>query len=302
MDIRQLTTFHRVATRLSFTRAASELKYAQSSVTAQIKGLESSLGVELFERLRGGIRLTPAGERLLPYAERIMTLADEARGATAGFSDPAGLLTIGTMESLTSYRMPPVLELFHHRFPRLHLVLRPSLGVETCHALRQGVFDLAFLMEAETEHAGVQSVVLGAEPLVAVAAPGHPLAHARHVTTDDLRTVPVLAPEAGCAYRDLFEAELADGTGEAAPFLEFGNIESVKRGVAAGLGVGLLPLMTVTEAVDAGTLAVLDWEPSFEVFTQIAWRRGKRLTREMRLFVDQAVGCMAEFYRTPVAA
>ena len=302
MDIRQLTTFHRVATLLSFTRAASELKYAQSSVTAQIKGLEVSLGVELFERLRGRIRLTPAGQRLMPYAEQILALTDEAREVATGLGDPSGVLTVGTMDSITSYRMPPLLEFFHHRYPLLQLVLRPSMCAETCHALRQGIFDLGFLMEAETEHSGVETEILGAEPLSVVAATGHPLTRADRVTIEDLRQVPILAPEAGCAYRELFEQELNEGSPEPVAFLEFGNIESIKRGVAAGLGISLLPTMTVADATEAGTLAVLDWKPPFEVYTQVAWRRGKQLSREMRLFVEQTVDFMSEYYRTPAAA
>ncbi|MFJ8075436.1 LysR family transcriptional regulator [Streptomyces sp. NPDC096176] len=296
MDIRQLTTFHKVATLLSFTRAATELNYAQSSVTAQIKSLEASLGAELFERLSGKIQLTQAGRRLLPYAEQMLTLAGEARGAASGAGDPAGLLTIGTMESITSYRMPPVLEFFHHRYPQLQLVLRPSLCAETLHSLRQGTFDMGFLMEAETQHSGVESEVLGAEPLVVVAAPEHPLAAEEKVTLEQLREVQVLAPEAGCAYRELFEAELNDGTGEPVPFLEFGNIESIKRGLTAGLGVALLPTMTVADDIEAGTLTVLAWEPPFEVFTQLAWRRGRHLSREMRLFIDRTVEFMSGDY------
>lgn len=296
MDIRQLTTFHKVATLLSFTRAASDLKYAQSSVTAQVKSLESSLGVELFERLAGKIQLTPAGHRFLPYAEQMLSLAGEARGMVAGGGEPSGLLTIGTMESITSYRMPPVLEFFHHRYPQLQLVLRPSLCAETLHSLRQGTFDMGFLMEAETRHPGVESEVLGSEPLVVVAAPGHPLAKETKVSLDQLREVQVLAPEAGCAYRELFEAELNDGSGEPVPFLEFGNIESIKRGLAAGLGVSLLPAMTVADDIAAGSFAVLAWEPPFEVFTQLAWRRGRQETREMRLFIDRTMECMAGEY------
>lgn len=296
MDIRQLTTFHKVATLLSFTRAATELRYAQSSVTAQIKSLETSLGVELFERLAGKIQLTPAGQRFLPYAEQMLTLAGEARGIASGDGEPSGLLTIGTMESITSYRMPPVLELFHHRYPQLQLVLRPSLCAETLHSLRQGTFDMGFLMEAETRHPGVESEMLGPEPLVVVAAPDHPLAKETKVELDQLRDVQVLAPEAGCAYRELFEAELNDGSGEPVPFLEFGNIESIKRGLTAGLGVSLLPTMTVADDIAAGTLAPLSWEVPFEVYTQLAWRRGCRQTREMRLFIDRTLECMASEY------
>ncbi|MFE5814135.1 LysR family transcriptional regulator [Streptomyces sp. NPDC056479] len=296
MDIRQLTTFHKVATLLSFTRAATELKYAQSSVTAQIKSLETSLGVELFERFGGRIQLTQAGQRLMPYAEQMLTLAGEARGVAVDEGEPSGQLTIGTMESVTSYRMPPVLEFFHHRYPHVQLVLRPSLCAETLHSLRQGTFDMGFLMEAETRHSGVESEMLGREPLVVVAAPNHPLVAEEKVTLDQLREVQVLAPEAGCAYRELFEAELNDGTGEPVPFLEFGNIESIKRGLAVGLGVSLLPTMTVADDIAAGTLAALAWEPPFEVFTQLAWRRGRQLTREMRLFIDRTMECMTAEY------
>ncbi|MET7638036.1 LysR family transcriptional regulator [Streptomyces sp. NPDC005438] len=302
MDIRQLTSFHRVATLLSFTRAAAELKYAQSSVTAQIKTLEVSLGVELFERLRGRIRLTQAGERLMPYAEQILSLTDEARAATSGTGEPTGVITVGTMESITSYRMPPLLEFFHHRYPQLQIVLRPSAGTELCQALRQGTVDMGFLMDARTERPGVHCEVLGVEELTVVASPEHPLARTGGITTEDLRRVPVLAPEAGCGYRELFDAELNTGSGEPVSFLEFGNIESVKRGVAVGLGVSLLPTMAVTDELAAGTLTALDWTPPFEVHTQLAWRQGKQLSQEMRLFVEQTAQFTAEYYRTLVAA
>ncbi|WP_037802878.1 LysR family transcriptional regulator [Streptomyces sp. NRRL F-5135] len=298
MDIRQLRTFHRVAALGSVTRAAAELNYAQSSVTGQIKSLEVSLGTDLFERVGGKIRLTPAGSRLLPYAGQMLSLADQARGATVADGQPEGQLTIGTMESITSYRMPSVLEYFHHRYPRLQLILRPSLCAETLHALRQGDFDAGFLMEAETQHSGVHSEVLGREPLVVVAAPNHRLAGEAKVSTDDLREEAVLAPEAGCAYRELLEAELNDGSGEPVPFLEFGTIEAIKRGVGAGLGISLLPRMTVTEELAAGTLAQLAWEPPFELYTQLAWRKGAPLSRERQVFIDRVLESLSHEYRT----
>ncbi|MQS01374.1 LysR family transcriptional regulator, partial [Streptomyces alkaliterrae] len=211
MDLRQLTTFHRVAALLSFTRAAAELNYAQSSVTAQVKGLELALGVQLFERLRGGVRLTPAGERLLPYAERILALVDEARENTVGRSGPSGTLTVGTTECLTSYRMPPVLEFFHHRYPELRLALRPATTGETHEALRQGSVDVGLFTEVRSDHEGLCVEVLGREPLVAVASAGHRLARLPEVTTEDLRTVQVLAPEPGACYRTLLEEELTGG-------------------------------------------------------------------------------------------
>ncbi|MCI3278865.1 LysR family transcriptional regulator [Streptomyces cylindrosporus] len=292
MELRLLVTFEKVATVLSFTQAAAELKYAQSSVTGQIRALESSLGVELFDRLGSRIRLTEAGERLLPYARRIIELTEEARAAATGTEEPAGSLVVGTMESLTSYRLPPLLEFFHHRYPKVRLSLRTTIGDETRQALRQGTYDLGFLMEAETEHPGLESTVLAVEPLALVAAPRHALA-GREFGTADLVRQALLATEPGCAYRDLFEQELKS-TGEAVDFMEFGTIEATKRAAAAGLGVSLLPEITVAAELKDGSLVRLEWQPPFTLRTQLAWRAGKRLPAHVRLFVEQARRLVSE--------
>jgi DNA-binding transcriptional LysR family regulator len=80
--------------------------------------------------------------------------SEEARAAVADTEEPSGSLAVGTMESLTSYRLPPLLEYFHHRHPKVRLSLRTTIGDETRQALRQGTYDVGFLMEAATEHAG----------------------------------------------------------------------------------------------------------------------------------------------------
>ncbi|MCX4818585.1 LysR family transcriptional regulator [Streptomyces sp. NBC_01142] len=294
MELRLLVTFEKVATVLSFTQAAAGLQYAQSSVTSQIRSLESSLGTELFDRLGSRIRLTEAGERLLPYARRIIELADEAQAAVTGTEEPAGTINIGTMESLTSYRLPALLELFHHRYPQVQLSLRPTLGDETRQALRQGLYDIGFLMEQKTVHAGLETEVLTAEPLVLVCSPTHPLAGAAKLATVDLAGVQLVGTEPGCPYRDLFEGELRERNGAPPPFMEFGTIEATKRGVAGGLGVALLPRMAVREELASGALVGLPWEPPFRLHTQVAWRQGKRLPRHVRLFIDETVRLVRE--------
>lgn len=90
MQLRQLSTFRTVADALNVTRAAERLNYAQSSVTEQIKALEQDLGVRLFERSNRGLRLTPAGRRLVDYAERMLSLAEEARAAVTEVGSPGG--------------------------------------------------------------------------------------------------------------------------------------------------------------------------------------------------------------------
>jgi DNA-binding transcriptional LysR family regulator len=301
LDLRLLATFEKVAVLLSFTRAAAELAYAQSTVTAQVRALEQDLGVALFDRLGSRIRLTGAGERLLPYARRLLDLAAEARAAAVEPGEPSGQLTVGTIESLTSYRLPPLFELFHHRYPKVRLSLRTTIGDETLDALRRGVYDLGFLMEARTEHTGLETVVLLPEPLALVAAPGHALA-GRPLATAELCGATLLAVESGCAFRDLFEAELTAAAEEPVSFREFGTVEATKRAAATGLGIALLPEVTVADALAARTLQRLDWQPSFTLHSQLAWRSGKQLPPAARLFVEQTRRLLREQRERPPAS
>ncbi|MFC4334842.1 LysR family transcriptional regulator [Salininema proteolyticum] len=292
MELRQLETFQTVAEHLSFTKAAARLNYAQSTVTGQIKALESSLKATLFDRRGGTIRLTDEGRRILSYAERMLALADEARASVAEPADLEGSLVVGTMESITSYRMRDLLELFHHRYPGVRLFLRPSLCAETCEALHNGDYDLGFLMEDTTSFPGLDGVTLVREELDLVAAPSHELA-GRPLDTADLLDQAILVPERGCAFRDLFEKELTSG-GAAPSLMELGTVEAVKRGVASGLGIALLPRMTLEEETVKGDLVRLDWRPPFTLHSQLVWREDRRLTPVQRLFVEQTVRAMRE--------
>ncbi|GAA1405809.1 LysR family transcriptional regulator [Kitasatospora putterlickiae] len=288
MDIRQLTTFHRAATLLSFSAAAAELNYAQSTVTGQIRSLENAVGVALFERLAGRkVRLTLAGERLLPFAERLLSLADEALAAAVGPREPSGRLAIGVMDSLAAYRLPPLFEYFRHRYPRLQLAPQVGTGSQVLHALREGSVDLGLVTCEQVRHEGLESEVLGQEPLVAVVSPGHDMARRHRVTGADLRDVPVLAPESGGGrWRDA-GAAVPGGAGGAVSVLESGTVEETKRWAAAGLVVGLVPRVSVEEDLAAGRLAALAWRPPVEVHTQLVRRPRTPLTREMRLFIER---------------
>ncbi|HEX5596874.1 MAG TPA: LysR family transcriptional regulator, partial [Micromonosporaceae bacterium] len=294
MDFRQLETFRKVAQLRSLTRAATELRYAQSTVTAQIKSLESDLKLSLFDRSGRGVRLTAAGEQLLPYAERILDLVAEARRNLHPEREPSGVLTVGTMESITSYRLPPLLELFHHRYPKLQLSLRATSCTATRAALRQGTFDVGFLMEYEREHPGLASIVLCEEPLALVSAPKHPLAGRDRIDIAQLRDTTVLGTEPGCVYRDKFQELLGADGQDPYPVLEYGTIEAIKRSAEARLGVALLPKVTVAAELDAGSLVALAWPVPFRIYTQLAWNDTRWVPPEVRLFVSEATRVIRE--------
>jgi DNA-binding transcriptional LysR family regulator len=294
MDIRHLETLLAVSRLRSFSRAADELGYAQSTVTGQVKGLEAELGAQLLDRSGGLVKVTSAGQKLIPLAQRILDLVSEVEIVVREGDEPAGSVVVGSIESLITYQLSPLVELFHYRFPDIRLLMRPSLCPDTKQSLRNGEFDIGFLMAAETAHPGLTSITLCAEELVLVAAPGHPLTCLPQVTTADLRNASLLNTEYGCPYREMFESALSDGAQEPVHLLEFGTIEAIKQMAISGLGVTLLPRFAVAEEIRDSQLAVAAWPVPFTIFSQLAWRKDKWMSKVLQVFINESVKAFRE--------
>ncbi|HVU14696.1 MAG TPA: LysR family transcriptional regulator [Phototrophicaceae bacterium] len=287
MDLRQLKTFQTVAATLSFTRAAEQLDYAQSSVTAQVRALEDELGVQLFDRLGRRVTLTDAGERLLDYAEKMLKLADEAALALAESSEPTGKLIIAAPETLSTYRLPPLLKQFRTRYPRVQLILRSFLVPETLARLADGSVDVAVLLtDAPPDSNGLMIVPLVEEHLLLLAAPEHHLNDGGCVQPDDLRDESLLLTEAGCSYRGAFENRLLARGVRPTTTMEFGSVEAIKQCVMANLGLTLLPEIAVCSEVNQGKLVALPWfEPDFHMGTRLIWHKDKWLSPALQEFI-----------------
>lgn len=287
MELKHLTTFLAVARDLSFTRAAQELGYVQSSVTAHIKSLESDLGVPLFERLGRRIALTDAGAELRKHAQYLVSYADEVQQAVHEASgDPRllrGTLRIAAPESLCAYRLPPVLRALQDRFPQLRVVFGAAGRSSLLTALNEGTMDAGFLIEESLAAPTVTAERIAEEPLLLIANPEHHLASCEQVHTADLASETLLLMERGCAQRDVMEKELKSAEIQPSS-MEFVSIEALKRCSAAGLGVAMLPASTVTEDVNRGDVAVLPWvvQPSLGIyFIQHKDRRRTTVLREL---------------------
>jgi DNA-binding transcriptional LysR family regulator len=279
VDHRQLTTFRMVCHTRSITRAAAELGYSQSAVTSQVKSLESVLRVSLFERRRDGVRLTAFGERFLPYAERMLTLADEARTALHADGALAGTLIIGASESVTTYRLPALVEALHHRHPDIRLALRIFREGQALRALERAEIDVCLLSAVDQPAGDFRLRDLGTDDLVLVAAPGH--------TVDGGRFL-IAQPE--CLYARILAAEIGP---PAANALQFGTLEGVKKAVAAGLGVALLPRVVVTDLVAGGEAAILPWRAASPARLYAAWTGKHDGSREL----DAVVALMSRTSR-----
>lgn len=257
MDIRHLKTFLAVAAGLSFRKAAEALHYAPSTVTAQIRALEDDLGAPLFERTGRRVLLTDQGRRLLPRARRIAEMADDARRAVTHDAD-SGELSVRMSQSLGMLCLPEALRRFRVRFPatRVHVATASRHGLAA--DLRHGEVDLALLVGRPFAAEGVDMETLRREPLVCIAAPRSPLADLDRVTPADLDGQPLVLTRHVWSLRPAIEQTLAAAHVQPGPVLECSSIVIVKRCVAAGLGVAVVPLSAVRRELDRGELCALD--------------------------------------------
>ncbi|AXG52845.1 transcriptional regulator [Streptomyces lincolnensis] len=189
MELRQLTYFVTVAEELHFGRAAERLHIVQSGVSQQIRRLERELGAELFDRSSRHVRLTAAGERLLPEARTVLAAADRARAAVA---PPPGL-RIGTSTGLGEH-LDRVLAAFARRAPGVPVELHSLPVAERLARVAGGRLDAAFVRAVEPVP-GVRVLPLWADPLVVALPATHPLAARTEIGVEELAGLPLALTE-----------------------------------------------------------------------------------------------------------
>ena len=198
MDLSDLQIFSAVVREGSVTRAAERLHRVQSNVTTRIRQLEEDLSVALFIREGKRLHLAPAGQVLLGYAERLLALADEARGAVLD-ARPRGTFRLGAMESTAAVRLPGLLSEYHRRHPGVVLELRTGNPQVLGSAILAGDLDAALVAEPIAD-APFEKTFAFDEELVIVAPANHPPIGRKG---DLPRTVLVF--EHGCPHRKRLE-------------------------------------------------------------------------------------------------
>ncbi|WP_219836819.1 LysR family transcriptional regulator [Paenibacillus sp. R14(2021)] len=240
MDLHLLHVFHITAAQGSISKAAQHLGYAQSNVTNKIKQLEADLNTQLFYRHNKGILLTPSGHTLLPFAEKILHLTDEAKQAITGTTSPQGPLHIGSLETTAAVRLPTLLTNYHKRYPNVDLSISTGTSDEGISSVLHYELDGAFVA-SPVEHPDLVQETFIEEELVLVTAVDHPVI--RRIS--DLASRTILVFRNGCSYRSKLSSMLHDEGAAQVKIMEFGTLEGIIGCVAAGLGITLLPRSTV---------------------------------------------------------
>jgi DNA-binding transcriptional LysR family regulator len=235
MDLDSLDIFRTVVAEGGVIRAAQKLNRVQSNVTTRIKQLEQRLGRTLFRKQGRGLVLSPEGELLLSYAQRLFRLADEAESELRS-GRAMGVLRIGSLESTAGSRLAPILSRFHRQHPGV--VVELATGTTGTLLQRVANFELeaAFVSEPFSPGA-LESRKVFEEELVLITGKDVPLVR-RAANLDGLT---LIAFANGCSYRKRLEEWLGAGAAQPVRTLEFASYQAMVACVAAGTGFAVVP-------------------------------------------------------------
>jgi DNA-binding transcriptional LysR family regulator len=287
MEIRQLKTFITVVKFLSFTKAANDLGYAQSTITNQIQALEEEFGTMLFERLGKQIKLTKDGENLYTYAVQILSLTDETKELLSNSLIPKGPLIIGTAESLCTHRLPKIFKIFRSRYPKVEIDIRFDACSGYRENLRKNVIDVVCFFDVPCTDTDLVSHILFEEPMAIIASPNHPLAKKSQITPNDINGQSLILTQDGCSYRRIFESILAQAGAKPSSILGISSNEVIKKFVCDGWGIGFLPYITISQELASNQLVALSWSgPPFNIKVQLIYHKDKWLSPALKAFID----------------
>lgn len=297
LTLRQLQCFSAVARNLSFTRAAEELHLTQPAVSMQIRQLEQQAGLPLTEQLGKRIHLTEAGEEVFRYARAILQEVEELDAVLDGLKGLAGgHLRIAAISS-ANYFAPRLLGTFHQRHPDVAVSINVTNQSRVVQQVIDNEVDMA-IMGQPPDDTNLDAIAFMDNPLIIVAPPSHRLASRKRITLRDLEKEVFLTREPGSGtrgamFRFFREHELELNTG-----MELGSLSSIKQGVQAELGLGLLPRGAVQVELMLGRLVELKCRGlPIRRHWFVVLHKGKRLSAAAEAFrsllTDEAVTLLA---------
>ncbi|GCE07132.1 LysR family transcriptional regulator [Dictyobacter aurantiacus] len=285
LNLHRLATFQVVAKHCSYSRAADELHFSQPAVSAQIRLLEDSLGVRLFDKIGHKTHLTPAGEELYRYSEKIFALIDETIETMDTLRNPHyGHLRVGADTTVGTYVVPRVLGKFRQLYPNVEITLEVVNRGYLVDDLSQNRVDMVIMGKIPTE---IPAFVAPFAPneLVLIAPPTHRLAGCKRIPFSELAREHFLLREIGSGTRNALEQAFQNAGYPLLVSMQMGNNSAIKQSVAAGLGIALISRVAIDIELETNRLVILDAE-GFPITLQ--WRlvhlKDKNLSATARAF------------------
>ena len=287
MEIRNLLTFVQVAEQNSFTRAAQVLGYSQSTVSFQIKQLETELGCLLFERINHTITLTDRGKELLTYAHSVSRLTEEFRQNTADSKQLKGFIHIVTPDSVCEDMLLTNYLDFHKHYPGIDLKFTNADTGDMFDMLDRNEADA--VMTLDTHNYRSDYIIAKEEPVAMnfVTNAASPLAKVKNLSIGDIAQQPFILTEKGMGYRRILDRELAKKSIEISPVLEVGRTDIITKLLEENDAISYLPYFATQKKVEAGTLVYLDVaDIHTDIWKQLIHHRNKWISNCLNAFLE----------------
>ncbi|MBE6593656.1 MAG: LysR family transcriptional regulator [Ruminococcaceae bacterium] len=287
MELRNLITFIHVAELGSFTKAAEQLGYSQSTISFQIKQLEDELGCLLFDRINHTITLTQRGHELVSYAQQVIALTDDFKESLAKEDSCHGHVHIVTPDSVCEEMIYSHYADFHNRYP--------DISIKFTTADTSVMFDMLDHNEADAiitldSHSYRKDYVIASEELLSmhfVASSKSKFAQRRSLKIADIANEPFVLTEYGQGYRRVFDKELAKRSLDITPVLEIGRTDIITHILEEEEMISYLPDFVTKEQIKAGKLCYLDVSDlNIDIWKQLIYHKNKWLSKSLRTFIE----------------
>ncbi|MCU5782745.1 LysR family transcriptional regulator [Alcanivorax balearicus MACL04] len=250
MDTQSLQAFMAVAESGSFSGAAERLFLTQPAVSKRIAVLEQQLGARLFDRVGRRIRLTEAGEALLPRARKVLQeLEDMGRAINNLTGEVSGTLRIGTSHHIGLHRLPPVLRRFSREYPQVRLDIHFIDSEEAWESVLHGDLEMGVVTLPPQPDTRLHSQVIWDDPLVFMCAPEHPLARQADLTLETLTRFSAILPSPVTFTRRIVERLFQEHGLALNISMSTNYLETIHMMVSIGLGWSVLPATMLDQSV-----------------------------------------------------
>lgn len=287
MELRNLITFTHVAELGSFTKAAEQLGYSQSTISFQIKQLEKELGCLLFERINHTVTLTERGHDLVSYAHQVRALTDEFQESLITEKELMGHIHIVTPDSVCDDMINSHYIDFHNKYPGISVKFTTADTSVMFDMLDHNEADLIITLDNHSYNKDY--VIAKEEPLSMhfVVSTNSRFAGAKGLSIRDIVREPFILTEYGQGYRRVFDKELAKRSLEIIPVLEIGRTDIITTTVAQSNMISYLPDFVSKPLVEAGALCYLDvCDMNLDIWKQLIYHKNKWLSKSLKAVID----------------
>ena len=287
MELRNLITFIHVVELGSFTKAAEQLGYSQSTVSFQIKQLEDELGCLLFERINHTINLTDKGHELVSYAHQIRTLTDDFKESIEEDKECSGHIHIVTPDSVCEEMINTHYIDFHRKYPSISICFTTGDSAIMLDMLDHNEADVIITLDHRLYN---KDYIIAKEqqlPMHFVAGCNSKFAGKKNLSIKDIINEPFILTEYGQGYRRVFDRELAKKSLEITPVLEIGRTDIITSMIAQSNMISYLPDFVTKPLIESGELVYLDvCDMNIDIWKQLIYHKNKWLSRSMKAFID----------------